>query len=233
MKEHRLPEWVQEVLGGLTVERKLPKWPTLQVVGQDVGPDLGREICLRTASLSSLYPLGVNDWSRSVSSVLGVSVDDEGFPFHEDLRRVEEDLDTLDLTYLGNDRVSATRSSLLSGWCDWDGTIGTMGSHLGDKWPTLEKLNQELKLIARTWPQLKMTVQLSSYKTPDRFDELHPFLTWFVEGGKVFLRSQPGARLLPVRMPEIDPWNPPAEADQLVDIETLRRAINEAKEKNG
>lgn len=233
MKEHKLPDWVKEGLSNLSVERELPKWPTLQVVGQDVRPELGREICLRTTQPYMVFPFYVDEWSQSLAAAYGVTLDDQGWLPHDEEERIREELGILELEYLGNDRVTASRFELPSGWCNWDGKIGTDGTHLDSKWPTLEGLNQELTLIAQTWPGLSMTVQLSNYRDPERLDEYWPFLTWVVEDGRVELYREPGFRLRPVRMPVIEPELIAEETGRGVDIETLRLAINEVKEKNG
>lgn len=231
MAKHMLPEWVARGLESLSVERELPKWPTLQVVGQDVGPELGREICLRTTDPAHIFPCW-DAWSQALADVYGVTPSDDGWLSYDEVDRLREELGILDLQYLGNDRVAASRYELPSGWCDWDGTIGTSGTDLGAKWPSLEELGKELALIAGTWPTLTMTVQLSSYKDADRYEERYPFLTWDLGNGSVRVRPEPGELLLPVKMPEIEPELITEETERGTDIGTLRRAIKEVKEKN-
>jgi hypothetical protein len=232
--KHVLPEWVRGNLASLPVERELPKWPTLQVAGQNVSPELGREICLRTTDPGRLLPSRSEAWGQAVCAAYGVPLGDHNdwLPY-EERERLREELGILDLEYLGNDRVTATRFELPSGWCNWDGSIGTHGTDLDAKWPKLDDLNQELALIARTWPELAMTVQLSSYKDSERFEERWPILTWVVEDGRVELLPQPGFRLWPVNMPVVEPEGITEETERGVDIGTLRQAINEAKERNG
>jgi hypothetical protein len=231
MVKHALPEWVAKGLENLSVKRELPKWPTLQVVGQDVGPELGREICLRTTQPTHVFSCW-DAWSQALADAYGVTPDDDRWLSYNDEERLRGELRILDLEYFGNDRVAASRYELPSGWCDWDGTIGTSGIDLGAKWPSLKELNEELALIAGTWPTLTMTVQLSSYKDADRYEERYPFLTWDIGNGSVHVRPEPGELLLPVKMPEIEPELITDETERGTDIETLRRAIREVKEKS-
>jgi hypothetical protein len=234
MTEHKLPDWVREGLSGLSVERELPKWPVLQVVGQDVRPELGREICLRTTRPGTAFSGGTDEWTATLAAAYGVTLDEHGWMSYEEEERVREELGILELRYLGNDRIRASRFDLPSGWCDWNGAIGTDGTHLGDKWPTLEGLNRELELIAQTWPGLAMTVQLSNYRDPERMHEYWPFLTWIIADGQVELCREPGFLLRPVRLPVAKSSEQlTKEAGRGVGIKTLRLAVNEVKEKDG
>ncbi|MCP9209586.1 hypothetical protein [Streptomyces cucumeris] len=226
--KYMLPEWVKTGLAQLPVRRELPKWPTLQVVGKSVTPALGREICLRTTPLHGVFS-SVGSWSNSLADAYGVALEEDGWPSFEEVDRAQGDLGILDLDYLGNDRVTASRLNIPSGWCDWDGKIGTAGTDLSSKWPTLEELHQEWGLIAQAWPQLRMTAQLSTYKDSSRPEERFPFLAWDIVNGYVHLRSEPGGLLLPVR-PPIEPENV-TDDERGVEIETLRLAIHEARER--
>lgn len=231
---HELPGWVTDGLSNLTVKRELPKWPVLTVTGQDVSPALGREICIRTTDPSRLLPSLGEEWGQQVCAAYGIRENDHlNWLPYEDREHLRGELGILDLEYLGNDRVTASRGNRPSGWCDWSGAIGTTGTDLDDKWPSLNGLNQELGLIAGTWPELTMAVQLSSYKTADEPFDLHPFLTWDVEHGSAVLRREPGALICPVVMP----WGAPAglaeecERERGCDTDTLVQAISEVKSK--
>lgn len=230
MTKHELPAWVTDLLADLPVERELPKWPVLTVVGENVSPELGREICVRTTLLPTILPWeGQGDaWGKIVGKAYGVEGDSLDCD-EED--RLAQELGSLRLEYLGNDRVTASRFEIPSGWCNWDGTIGTTGTYGDAKWPSLKGLNSEVTLIAQTWPELTMTMQLSTYKSAETFDEYHPFLTWDIQHGCAVLRREPGEALCPVELPGEDIRKVTADMTRGTDAETLRQAVAEAKEK--
>lgn len=219
---------------GLSVERELPKWPVLLATGEDVGAELGREICLRTSAVYKIDSVG-GDWNPDLARAYGTKFDAWGYLTFEERERLEGELDILDLEYLGNDRVTATRFEMPSGWCDWDGTIGTPGTYLDAKWPSLVDLNREWALIAETWPELRMTAQLVTFRDPAHsaaLDTFAPFLTWDIEVGEVRLRREPGELLRRVELPRM-PRRCGAEVGRGCSIETLRQAIAEARNRRG
>lgn len=230
MTKHELPAWVTDLMNTLPVQRELPKWPILTVIGENVSPELGREICVRTTPLSQILPWGGDKtpWGDVVGKAYGV---EDGSMGHDEEDRLGLELAPLRLEYLGNDRVTASRFELPSGWCNWDGTIGTTGTHGDAKWPSLEGLNREVTLIAQAWPELTMTMQLSSYKSAATYDEYHPFLTWDIEHGCAILRRDPGKALCLVELPIPMPEEVTNETEQGTDAETLRRAVAEVKKR--
>lgn len=231
---HELPAWVTDELKKLSVERELPKWPVLTVVGENVSPELGREICVRTTRPSRIecWLDGDEEWAETLAGIYGFrSPGESGWMRIEEQDRIEAELGILPLECLGNDRVTATRFELPSGWCDWDGTIGTAGTHFDSGWPSLADLNGELQLITEVWPELNMTVQLSTYKDADRYGDVHPFLTWDVAHGSAVLRRTPGEAIRKVMMPQASQPYISIEAGRGTDAETLRQAVAEAKER--
>lgn len=231
---HALPRWVTDGLKELTVGRELPKWPVLTVTGQKVSPELGREICVRTTHPSRLLPWGGNGdpWRAAVATAYGLDgLGDSDWLSVEQENRLTEELGILSLEYLGNDRVTASRFEEPSGWCDWDGAIGTTGTYFDSKWPTLRVLGEELKRIAETWPGLVMTVQLSSYRDAEYPEKVESFLTWDVEHGSVILRRDHGPALCPVVLPCTDPEKLTDQSERGCTAELLTQAVRETKEK--
>ncbi|QBZ72162.1 hypothetical protein SEA_KRADAL_276 [Streptomyces phage Kradal] len=231
---HELPGWVKDGLASLSVKRELPKWPVLTVVGQKVSPELGREICVRTTHASRLLPWAGNEdpWRALVATAYGLDgLDDGDWLSVEQEDALTEELGILPLEYLGNDRVTASRFEEPSGWCDWDGTIGTTGTYFDSKWPTLRTLSEELGLIAGTWPELVMTVQLSSYRDAEQPEKVEPFLTWDIEHGSAVLRRDHGPALRPVALPCTDPEKLTDQSERGCPVELLAQAVKETKEK--
>jgi hypothetical protein len=234
MTMHKPPQWVRDGLKNLTVGRELPKWPVLTVTGQKVSPELGREICVRTTHASRLLPWAGNEdpWRAMVATAYGLDeLGDGDWLSVEQEDRLTRQLGILPLEYLGNDRVTASRFEEPSGWCDWDGTIGTTGTYADAKWPTMRTLGTELTLIAETWPELVMTVQLSTYRDSEHPEKVEPFLTWDVEHGSVVLRRDHGPALCLVVLPCTDPGKLTDQSERGCSAELLARAVNETKEK--
>jgi len=186
----------------------LPKWPVLLVTGQPVGPELGREICVRTAEIGPFDTLDDRLWREEVCEIFGIERplrNGSRWATAESLDQARSELRILDLQYLTNDRINASRTYRPSGWCDWNGVIGTAGMDLGGKWPGLADLNEEWRRIAAAFPALELRAQIlaSSYcydPVPDELEYI-PLVAWQVGGGCSQRLRAPGAALREVVLP--------------------------------
>lgn len=186
---------------------ELPKRPVLLATGRNVVPELGREICVRTAEIGPFDTLDDKEWREEVCEIFGIEREGERrWSTCESLDKVRDDLRILDLQYLGNDRVSASRAYRPSGWCDWDGAIGTAGMELGGKWPKVAYLDEEWQRIAASFPDLELRAQIvvSSYSYAPDSDgplEYRPLVTWQIGGACSQRVAAPGPLLREVVLP--------------------------------
>lgn len=136
----------------------LPKWPRLYVAGDPVTEEQADLILVRTNGLW----LFSNDekWNRSVNKTFGLP-EDRTATFEEE-QAVARRLGVLDVHYLRNDRISTCAASGPNGWCDWDGTIGCAEGSMHSKWPSVTDLFGEWNIIARAFPFLTLTAQVTT-----------------------------------------------------------------------
>lgn len=97
------------------------------------------------------------------------------------LRHWTDRVGVLQLHYLGNEQIMSSWIGGPHGWCDWDGRIGCSNYNIG-KWPSGDEVTEDLTAIAKTWPFLRMHVQLI---TDEGSGDLAAM--WAVEDGKAAL----------------------------------------------
>jgi hypothetical protein len=185
---------------------KLPKWPRLYVAGETLTEEQADLVIIRT---SDVMGLSGNDesWRRMVLRTFGVTVEEDGYPSFEEVEAVRKRYGMMDLQYLGTDRISSCHADGANGWCDWDGTIGCADGHLHSKWPHIDEVFAEWNTIARAFPFLHLTAQLTTggWERPDDDGTRRDVLAqWEVERGVVRMVS-PGPLLHPVP-PEDNSW---------------------------
>ena len=136
----------------------LPKWPRLYVAGGPVTEEQADLILVRTNGLW----LHSNDekWNGMVASTFGLP-DSRTATFEEE-EAVARRLGMVDVHYLRNDRISTCAASGPNGWCDWDGTIGCAEGSVHSKWPSVTDLFSEWNAIARAFPFLRLTAQITT-----------------------------------------------------------------------
>lgn len=137
---------------------ELTKWPRLLVVGQNITPEQADEVLIRTANPRLLQ---VNDqaWNATVARVLGLELGKYGHATTESVEEAVTRYGFLELVYLYTSRIASSWIGGPHGWCDWDGRIGCSTYNIG-KWPDLEDVTEDWKLIAREFPYLNLTAQL-------------------------------------------------------------------------
>jgi len=184
--------------------RNFTKWPQLLVSDSKVSKDLAAEIIIRT---SGLYA-SCNDhlFEHEVRSAFGLNVilydynpketnRDRIKKINEIYKQealVKQELNILDLEYLHNSQIVSSYIGGPHGWINWDGDIGCYEFIIG-KWPSHEKVLQEWKLIANTWPELDFRSQL----IPDEGECDSPVVEYIIKNGTVKVIEDPIEKLQP------------------------------------
>jgi len=177
----------------------LTKWPRLIVVGQKVTEEQANEILIRT---NAWQWIGGNDpaWEAQVREITQAPSEDwygEGpekvragwarqQEFYKSLRMIE-------LEYLNNSRIYSSWIGGPHGWCDWDGTIGCSNYNIG-KWPDVDQVRDEWKLIAAAFPFLCLTAQL----VPNEGESPEAVVTFTVANGGVHVSEKRSEIIRPV-----------------------------------
>jgi hypothetical protein len=158
--------------------RNLGKWPRLIVSGRKIPSELAAEIIVRTDS----FYFSCNDrhWTRDLYGTLGVALND--YDLVRDLDKedaAKKRYGVLQLIYLNNHQIASPYIGGPHGWVDWDGIIGCSTFNIG-KWPSVEKVLEEWKLIASTWPELEFQSQLIADEGKGE-----PVVDFHISGGEV------------------------------------------------
>jgi len=141
------------------------------VVGDKISPDQAAEIIFRTSDLE--FTCNDNIWRKQLHTELGVLPEKDSSGWYltdqKKLEEIQKSLGILELKYLHNEQIASSNIYGPYGWCSWDGTIGC--DHNIGSWPSVKNLFKEWKIIASTWPFLKLRCQLWS----DEEDEFNSY----------------------------------------------------------
>lgn len=184
----------------------LPKWPALVVTGKPVTKEQAAEIIVRTNGYLScndhefanraqaliydvdLKKVDVTHYGGTDDAIrlkVGLTKDNwnEYFGYKESK---EKELGMLELNYLSNSRICSSWIGGPHGWCDWKGNIGCHNYNIG-KWPSVEEVFGEWKMIAKEFPFLDLTCQLFNHEASceDMADNPGPVIQFRVKDGKV------------------------------------------------
>lgn len=187
-------------------QKGLPKWPALVVDGHSVTAEQAAEILIRTNTYlcsnerefdnqakALIYGLTLDDPSeydadvKAIEKILGISAQGPGwFKIYEYKEAKEKELGVLDIKYLSNHRISSAWIGGPHGWCDWDGVIGCHNYNIG-KWPSVEDIYKEWKIIAKAFPFLDLRCQLMNHEASceDMTENPGPVVEYRVKDGKV------------------------------------------------
>lgn len=203
----------------------LPKWPALVVVGDPVTKEQAQEICVRTDS----WDLGTNDFEflRSIGNAFSLRMEEWNLNW-EDLNAWRERLGVLDLAYLHNSRILSCWIGGPHGWCDWNGVIGTYNYNIG-KWPTVDDVHQDWKLIAEAFPFLRLTSQL--YDGESCEEDIKPLVEFVVAEGTVTVQAPVADLSAPIGAPLR--FLSDEHTERGITIDGLREAVNVVLSKRG
>jgi len=160
----------------------LPKWPAHVVVGQDVTPEQAAEILIRTDG----WWLATNDkaWERKVAELAGIEMGEYSLDW-KSTEAFKQRHGVLDLEYLTNSQIASSFIGGPTGWCSWEGHIGSNGTNIG-KWPDVETVYNEWTRIAEAFPFLNLRSQLFSGEACQAGERgVGPVIEFVIEGGTV------------------------------------------------
>lgn len=186
----------------------LPKWPGVLVVGKPVTEEQAAEILIRTDDFSfcsndksfeedlHFELFGVkSSWSmlsESINIMLKELPDEpESYQapiYWEKVNTYKseklEPLRLLDLNYMQNSRIISSWVGGPHGWCNWDGAIGCRNYNIG-KYPSVEDILEDWKLIAKEFPFLDLKCQILSHEIGCEEGQQDPLIEFVVKKGKV------------------------------------------------
>jgi len=193
-------------------QKGLPKWPALVVDGHSVTAEQAAEILIRTNTYITsnetefvsqakalIYGLTLDDPSeydadvKAIEKILGVSAEGPGWNKIFEYREAKEkELGVLDIYYLSNHRICSSWIGGPHGWCNWDGVIGCHNYNIG-KWPSVEDVYNEWKIIAKAFPFLELRCQLMNHEVSceDLVEKSEPVVEFRISKGKVKMYETP------------------------------------------
>lgn len=184
------------------LKRELPKWPQMLVFGERVKPEVALEVIRRTDTFFTQGYDGNNrDFSERVRRLVRYPNYDhnadqlEMQARYEEFQKVWKPVRT---EYVTNSWVSCSFIFGPHGWMQPDGRI-QYGDNVG-KWPSVEEIFDDWRLLAETFPFLRLDAVLmdgegDSRDEEDNNRELKPVVTFRVRDGEVNLLDPSGAYL--------------------------------------
>jgi len=164
----------------------LPKWPAVAITGKAISPDLAFEVILRTDHFLtdfSEYGGGNNhkwiDNYRRRAGLKSLHKESDPFACYRAVQRVREKLKVLPISYFEMDWASSCYVGGPSGWCSESGEISFF-KNIG-KWPSQESIEDELTLIAQSFPFLEM--EIAVYDGEISEDNITPILSYEIKQG--------------------------------------------------
>lgn len=169
----------------------LGKWPAMVVIGKKITENQAKEIIIRTSGLffvsnnhvfvQALYE---HIFKRKSQQQKYHSTICDYYTTEKEYRSVMEKYGILyDIEYLKNGgRVVSSYIGGPHGWCNWDGTIFTNSYNIG-KYPSVDRVEKEWKIIARAFPYLNLKCQLWKEESTDP-DNI-PVIQYNIKNGKV------------------------------------------------
>lgn len=133
------------------------KWPAMLITGEKVTEEQAMDIIIRTDEAvvnPNMYTFGNNqDFGKQWAKLIDVSYD-----YDESVYSRSKCINFVSLEYLYNNLLSSCWVGGSTSWIWEDGSIFRF-SNIG-KWPSTEKVFDELKQIAQAFPYLKLKVTL-------------------------------------------------------------------------
>lgn len=160
---------------------ELPKWPQMIVTGKSVTVEQAKDIILRTDEFfTSTYEFagGNNhDFNAAYRKKAGL-IESADFPY----AKLHKTLGIVRTSYVFNSWGSCNYIGGPHGWCHPDGTIGFY-DNIG-KWPSLEDVQRDWKLLAEAFPYIDLHVTLMS---GEACEDRYPLINLRVVSGKVHI----------------------------------------------
>ncbi len=170
----------------------LPKWPAFVVTGKSVTKNQAKEILIRTGNITQLISNDREFIAKCRTEITGLNhkpyeytlelFDNDFDSYGEHIHCINTTYGTLNIDYLINKRIATCFIGGPHGWCDWNGNISTNNYNIG-KWPSVECIYDEWKLIASTFPFLELTCQLFDGETVEK--NACPIIQFNISNGSV------------------------------------------------
>ena len=169
----------------------LPKWPNLIITGEPVTEEQAKDIIFRTDSFltdPSEYSGGnARQFNENYRRACGFKIKESG-NIYQDMRReseiagyVRSKIGFVDLKYIVSDYASSCYVYGPYGFCSPEGEI-YFRDNVG-KWPSVEEIYEEFKMLAKAFPYLDMQ---GSLYDGEHCEEGRKFvLRFIVKNGKV------------------------------------------------
>jgi hypothetical protein len=175
----------------------LSKWPAMVVVGKNITKEQAKEIIIRTSGL--YFSSNDHEFDRQLEEyVFEVDlssgkdkyelfrndvgeIDWQAYHQHTD-KAYEKYKIITDLDYLQNSRIVSCWIGGPHGWCDWNGRIFSDNYNIG-KYPSVEEVEKEWRLIAEAFPFLELKCQLFNGETCE--EDNKPIIQFNVANGIV------------------------------------------------
>jgi len=170
----------------------------MEVIGKKVTHEQAEEIILRTSTLSYFSTNSGEVSSKLMEIFFGELLNKRTIGHHArtlyDILPSDKAERRINSTYIRINSIATQLEFLLNqrivsayiggphGWCDWDGTVGCDSYNIG-KWPSIEEVYNEWKLIAATFPYLELNCRLFSGETCE--ENIVPVVEFTVNDGKV------------------------------------------------
>lgn len=174
----------------------LPKWPAMVVVGDKVSEELAAELIIRCGSPDPFT--NDREFESAIKQEFGFNLErfkEDGYwgeRYRKERDRICDELVIFsELQYLELERIASSYIGGPHGWCDWSGNIGGQTYNIG-AWPGSDEVADEWRLIAKTFPMLRLTCQL--FDREYREDGAVPVIQYDVKDGVVVV-GEPKAKL--------------------------------------
>lgn len=164
----------------------LPKWPGILVSGKKVTEEEAQNILIRTFGCWGMPP---NDkhYAKRIQTIVGLQHKDPDGWYPDNLEEWSQKYKILSLSYLHTDRIWSAYIGGPYGWCNWNGEIKASSFNIG-KWPTVEAVYEDWKIIAQEFPYLDLRCQLLDGETTEHSErDLKPLVEFVVKNAQVDL----------------------------------------------
>lgn len=183
----------------LLLNRGLPKWPHLIIIGKPVTKDQAFEIILRTdgfLSDTSKFPGGNNrDFNRIYQRDSGIAelmppenFDSGWFYTYMAQQALREKIKFVSFSYIRNDWAASSYIGGPHGFCSPDGEI-YHNCNVG-KWPSIEEVYEDLKKMVATWPFLTFKASLYDCEECENTPEKQMVASFVAENGVVTITGE-------------------------------------------
>lgn len=159
-------------------DKPLPKWPQMIVTGKTISETDALEIIRRTDIFIADPKYNGHDKEFSSRAIRILKYPDYDYGMTKVWLK---DWGFISLEYIYNDWINSSYAGGAHGWCHPDGTIG-YAENIG-KWPEIQEVFSEWKIIAEAFPFLELEVTLMNGEYCDQ--NIKPVVSFLIRNGSV------------------------------------------------